>query len=199
METVYLICAILGGTLMLCQFVLTLVGLGGHHDLGGDHTSDGGDVQHDLGHYHHEPGHHEESSWFFKLLTFRTIVAALLFFGLAGLAASARVTQGPLLPLAMAVAAGGAAMAVVAWVMQTLAKLQTDGSVRIERAVGAPATVYLTLPAQNSGAGKVHVKVQNRLMEYQAITSQHQELPTGANVVVVAVVSPSTLEVAQAN
>ena len=115
METVYLICAILGGTLMLCQFVLTLVGLGGHHDLGGDHTSDGGDVQHDLGHYHHEPGHHEESSWFFKLLTFRTIVAALLFFGLAGLAASARVTQGPLLPLAIAVAAGGAAVLFLAW------------------------------------------------------------------------------------
>ena len=90
-------------------------------------------------------------------------------------------------------------LAVVAWVMQSLAKLQSDGSVRIERALGAPATVYLTIPAQNSGAGKVHVKVQNRLMEYQAITSQHQELPTGANVVVVAVVSPSTLEVAQAN
>src|SRR5207302_3380790 len=119
--------------------------------------------------------------------------------GLAGLAASARTPEAPLLPLSIALAAGGAAMAVVAWVMQSLAKLQSDGSVRIERALGAPATVYLTIPARNSGAGKVHVKVQNRLMEYQAITSQHQELPTGANVVVVAVVSPSTLEVAQAD
>ena len=199
METVYLICAILGGTLMLCQFVLTLIGLGGHHDFGGDHNDGIDAAHHDISHHHHEPGHSDESSWFFKLLTFRTIVAALLFFGLAGLAASARTPEAPLLPLSIALAAGGAAMAVVAWVMQSLAKLQSDGSVRIERALGAPATVYLTIPAQNSGAGKVHVKVQNRLMEYQAITSQHQELPTGANVVVVAVVSPSTLEVAQAD
>ena len=88
-------------------------------------------------------------------------------------------------------------MVLVAWVMQTLAKLQTDGSVRIERAVGAPAKVYLTIPAQKGGAGKVHVKVQNRLMEYQAVTSQ-RELPTGANVVVLGVVSPGTVEVAEA-
>src|SRR5439155_2838603 len=121
METVYLICAILGGTLMLCQFVLAIIGLGGHHDLGDDHADDAGDTQHETGHFHHQPGHHEEGSWFFKLLTFRTIVAALLFFGLGGLAASARLTQGPLLPLAVATAAGGAAMVLVAWVMQTLA------------------------------------------------------------------------------
>ena len=197
METVYLICAILGGTLMLCQFVLALIGLGGHHDLGGDHADDPGDTQHETGHFHQQPGHHEEGSWFFKLLTFRTIVAALLFFGLAGVAASARVTQGPLLPLAIAVAAGGAAMVTVAWVMQTLAKLQSDGSVRIERAVGAPAKVYLTIPGQRGGAGKVHVKVQNRLMEYQAVTAQ-RELPTGADVVVLGVVSPGTVEVAEA-
>jgi hypothetical protein len=82
--------------------------------------------------------------------------------------------------------------------MQSLAKLHSDGTVRIERALGAPATVYLTIPGQKSGAGKVQVKVQNRLVEYQAITSQQQELSTGANVVVVAVVNPGTVEVAQA-
>ena len=196
METVYLVCAILGGTLMLCQFVLTLIGLGGHHEIGGDHDGDAGAPHQDVGH-HHEPGHSDENAWFFKLLTFRTIVAAVLFFGLAGLGASARIAEPPLLPLLIAVAAGGAAMVVVAWVMQALAKLQSDGSVRIERAVGAPATVYLTIPAQKGGAGKVQVKVQNRLMEYQAITSQLQELPTGASVVVVGVVSPGTVEVAQ--
>jgi hypothetical protein len=198
METVYLVCAILGGTLMLCQFVLTLLGLGGHHEIGGDHDGGAGAPHQDVGH-HHELGHSDENAWFFKLLTFRTIVAAVLFFGLAGLGASARIVEPPLLPLAIAVAAGGAAMVVVAWVMQALAKLQSDGSVRIERAVGAPATVYLTIPAQKGGAGKVQVKVQNRLMEYQAITSQLQELPTGASVVVVAVVSPGTVEVAQTN
>ncbi|HEV3119291.1 MAG TPA: hypothetical protein VGY58_19710 [Gemmataceae bacterium] len=195
METVYLVCAILGGTLMLCQFLLTLVGIGEHHDLGGDHGAGLGDTHHEIGH-HHQPGHDEESAWFVKLLTFRAITAALLFFGLAGLAASARISESALVPLGIAVAAGAAALMAVAWVMQMLAKLQSDGSVRIARAVGAPATVYLTIPAQKNGAGKVHVKVQNRTMEYQAVTSQEQDLPTGAHVVVVAVVNPGMVEVA---
>src|SRR3954466_12239256 len=36
-ETVYLLCAIAGGTLMVCQFLMSLLGFGDHgHDLGGD-------------------------------------------------------------------------------------------------------------------------------------------------------------------
>ena len=53
-------------------------------------------------------------------------------------------------------------MAVVAWVMQSLAKLQSDGSVRIERALGAPATVYLTIPAQNSSSAPTYQKRRSR-------------------------------------
>ena len=34
METVYLASAVVGGTLLVCQFVMTLLGLG-HHDIGG--------------------------------------------------------------------------------------------------------------------------------------------------------------------
>ena len=30
MTTIFLFCALVGGTIMLCQFVLTLLGLGGH-------------------------------------------------------------------------------------------------------------------------------------------------------------------------
>ena len=52
MDTVYLVCAILGGTLMLCQFVLALVGVGEHHDLGGDHDAGLGETHHEIGHPH---------------------------------------------------------------------------------------------------------------------------------------------------
>ena len=88
--------AAIGGTLLLCQALLTAVGLGGHHDFfaHGDH---------DFG--SHEPGHDHESSWFAGLVTFRTIVAALTFFGLAGMTAIAGNAQPPL-ALAIATAAG---------------------------------------------------------------------------------------------
>lgn len=187
MDTIFLVCAAIGGTLLLCQVVLMVLGLGGHNDFGhGAHV---------LG--HHEPGHEAESSWFANLLTFRTIVAALTFFGLAGLTASAGKAEPPQ-ALLIAVAAGAGALFLVAWLMRTLRNLRSDGTVHVERAVGKSGTVYLTVPGRKAGAGKVTLTLQNRTMEYQAITAD-QELPTGAKVVVLSVVSPDTVEVIPAN
>ena len=188
MDTIFIICAAVGGTLLLCQVLLTAVGLGGHHDFfaHGDH---------DFG--SHEPGHDHESSWFAGLLTFRTIVAALTFFGLAGLTATAGKAQPPL-ALAIAAAAGAGALVLVAQMMRALRGLRSDGTVRVERSVGQSGTVYLTIPGHKAGAGKVTLTLQNRTMEYQAITAE-QELPTGAKIVVVSVVGPDTVEVAPAN
>ena len=76
METVYMVCAAVGGTLIVCQFLVTLLGMGGHHD-GGGHDGGGHDmVGHDgAGHDaadHHDTEHSTEPNWFFTLLTFRT-------------------------------------------------------------------------------------------------------------------------------
>jgi hypothetical protein len=201
MESVYLICAVLGGTVMIVQFVLTLIGIGGDHDVGGDGHEPGFDVHHDVGggahhgHAAHDAAH--GSSWFFGMLSLRALTAALAFFGLAGLGATQSAIEEPL-RLLIALAAGVAAMFLVGWIMQSLAKLRSEGTVRIDRAVGATGTVYLTIPGARAGAGKVTVNVQNRLMELQAVTAQANELPTGAKVTVVSVVSPGTVEVTAA-
>ena len=70
-----------------------------------------------------------------------------------------------------------------------------DGTVKIERSVGQCGTVYIPIPGGRSGNGKIQVQVQNRIMEYQAVTSNPDKLPTGAKVVVVSVVTPTTVEV----
>ena len=72
--------------------------------------------------------------------------------------------------------------------------LRADGTVRIQRAIGQHGNVYLRIPANRSGSGKIQFNLQNRTMEYLAVTAG-QELPTGAKVVVVGVVNPTTLEV----
>jgi len=74
-------------------------------------------------------------------------------------------------------------------------QLKADGTQRIDRAVGNTGTVYLSVPANQEGTGKVTVKVQNRTVEYLAVT-RHQALATGTPVQVVAVVGPDTVEVA---
>ncbi len=87
MIPLFVVCAAIGGTLLLCQLVLTLMGLGGDafdldvdSDVGADVDMDVDmDVDADAG----ESGHHG-SSWIFGVISFRSVVAALTFFGLAG-------------------------------------------------------------------------------------------------------------------
>jgi len=201
METIYLVCACVGGALLVCQLLAGLLGVGGHHgdgaghdlsglDHGGDHGHVGGAAHdHDHGHAH---GH--AAARFVAMLSLRTVTAALTFFGLAGMAAHTTGRE-PVLTLVIAVAAGAGAFFLVAYLLRGLGRLHAEGTVRIERAVGQTATVYLRVPANRAGAGKIHLCLQNRTVEYQALTSGG-ELPTGSKAVVVAVVSADTVEVA---
>jgi len=199
MEGLFIACAALGGTLMIAQFLLTMIGLG-HHDAGFDHDFSG-DVGHGLGNdlsdhagaHDAAHAHGDHGNWFFKAISIRTLVAAMAFFGLCGLAAVKADLPFPQ-PLLIALACGAAAMYGVYFIMQSLYRLKADGTERIARAIGAEGTVYLSIPARNAGPGKIHFSLQNRLVEYQAVTAG-ESLPTGAKVVVVGLVGPDTVVV----
>jgi hypothetical protein len=195
-ETVYLVCAIGGGTLLVCQIILGFLGLG-HHDTDVDHDVHVGDHDTHIEHGGQDAhgGHETPTAWLLSVLTFRSAVAAVTFFGLAGLAAGVNFQQEPLVSLVIAVAAGCGALVGVAYLMRMLHRLKADGTVRIERAIGQGGTVYLTIPGQRAGVGKVTLSLQNRTVEYQALTP-HQQLPTGSKIVVTAVIGPDTVEVA---
>jgi hypothetical protein len=202
MTAVFSACALLGGTLLVCQTLLSLIGLGGDHAFGDD--IGGHDVGgHDFG-GHETAGsggpttagndvEHHGSTAFFGIITFRTVVAAMTFFGLTGLAAESSQFS-TAASLAMAVGAGIAAMYSVHWMMSQLARLRADGSVRIDHAVGKIGTVYLKIPGHLGGAGKINVNLQNRTVELSAWT-ENMELPTGASVVVTRIVGPDSVEV----
>jgi hypothetical protein len=205
MDTVFLICAVLGGTVLVCQFAMTLMGMGDSHgDFGSGHDFGGGADAHDFG--GHDAGHHggtehghadhggkDFSTWLFGVITFRTVVAALTFFGLAGKAALSSGME-PVPTMLIALGSGAAALYVVHFLMQSLHRLRSDGTVQIERSVGEPGTVYLTIPGAGAGLGKIHINLQNRLVELQASTAKDR-LPTGAKVVVTRVIGPDTVEV----
>ncbi len=182
MDTFYLTCAALGGTILVLQVVAGLVGIGGDHDT--DHGAGGGDHDHDAAH---------SGNWFFGALSIRTAAAALTFFGLGGLTAA---YYGASEPVAIGVAVGAAAAAfyAVAFIIRSLTQLKSDGTVRIDRTIGSTGAVYLRIPGSRSGMGKVHLAVQKRTAEFQAMTAG-PELPTGAPIRVVAVVNSDTVEV----
>jgi hypothetical protein len=182
MTTFLLVCALVGGGVVVLQLVLGLLGL--------DHD----DVPHDV-HVHvghpTDAAHHGLQS--LHLTSLRALAAGLAFFGLTGygLLRAGWSTGGA---VALALVAGAAAVVVVAVLMRLLLRLESDGAVRIENALWQPATVYVPIPGARAGAGKVTLSLQGRLVEYQAVTPE-PALPTGAAVTVVDVVSSDTLEV----
>jgi membrane protein implicated in regulation of membrane protease activity len=189
MYTFFLVCAGVGATLILLQFLAGALGLGGDHGDAGHH-----DIGADQGHDGHDHG--SEANWFVGLLTFRSLCAAIAFFGLGGLTA-AYYDMPNSAQLATATLSGFAALYLVATLMKTLYRLRADGTVRLSQAVGRTGTVYLRVPAERQGPGKVTLNLQNRTVELEAFTAA-QELPTGTPVRVVAVLGPSAVEVTHA-
>jgi membrane protein implicated in regulation of membrane protease activity len=174
-STLFWVCALAGGAFVLLQAVLGALGLGAH----------GLNIEH--------PETELHAGDALELFSVRAIAAGLCFFGLTGLAAG-EWGLGSGLALPVALVAGVAAALVVALAMRAMHRMETDGAVRPEGAVGRPATVYLSIPGGPGSPGKVHLFLQGRTVEMKAVS--RDPLPTGAPVIVVDVVSPDTLEVA---
>lgn len=179
MKTVYMLCAAVGGVVLLLQTLLLFFGLGDADvDFDGDVDVDAGDGS-------------------FSVLSIRTLFAFFTFFGLAGWGAlSAGWGQFP--SLAVAVGAGLAIMLVVAWLMSLQMKLQSSGTIDPANAIGKTATVYLRIPANRSGQGKITVSIQGRSVQFLALTGG-DEIPTGGGVRILSMPTQGTFEVVSLN
>jgi hypothetical protein len=178
MENLYLIFVVVGATLFFCQLAMSLFGVGHGHD---------GVLDHDT----HLPAHSGAAFW--SLLSFRAIVAAVTVFGLVGKIGQS--TDMPATPtLIAAVVSALVAMFGVALLVRSMHKLNADGTARIENARGATGSVYVNIPGDRQGAGRVQLEIQNRTVELQAITFG-PGLDSGTRIVVVDVVPPDTVEV----
>lgn len=117
----------------------------------------------------------------FQFFTFRNAVIFFTMFGWVGLGF---YTEGysKWIATGVGVLAGLVMMFVMAWLMKQLGKLKQDGSMRIENAIGSVGTVYLPIPAQSGGTGKVQIVIQGSTHEIDAITSGEETLATGTTV-----------------
>jgi membrane protein implicated in regulation of membrane protease activity len=175
---IYFLCSVFGGTLMVLQFFLVLLGFGG-----GDEGGDFGDTV-----------EHASPADIFKVLSLRTIIAGITFFGLGGLAG---LTGGISKPISVVIAffAGLAAVYGVYYLYWAAARLKDDGSLSDKTLVGATGNVYVRIPPAKSGVGKVLVSQQGRTVEYEAITAG-EELKTSTPITVIRIISTTTVEVA---
>lgn len=186
---IYKYCAIVGGVLVGMQLVLQLLGLGGDHDVDAH-----ADVDVDHGDLHGEAGTEGHGNLFAGVLSFKALSAFAGVFGLVGLTVWDSLGQPA--RIGTAAASGIASMFLVAWTMRGLARLYASGTVNVRNAVGATGTVYLRVPGQGTGRGKVTIEIQGRSMEFPAVTDG-DTLETGMTVTVEAVEGDDLLKVAR--
>jgi hypothetical protein len=170
----FVACAVFGGGILILQLLLGLVGLG-HAGVADVHHAASLHVRGVDGHGPTEDTLHLRGA--------RAIAAGLTFLGLGGLL-GVELGLGSGLSLGIGVVLGAVAHLGTAVALRAMSKFEQDRTLVLERAVGQTATVYLAVPAEASGLGKVHVSVQDRLIECPAI-SRHEAIPTGSSVLVI--------------
>lgn len=133
----------------------------------------------------------------FKLLSIQSVLAFLMGFGWAGLAA-VTATEWKMPLVSAAAVAGGLGMTYFMGVlMASVFKLQASGNVDIRSTIGAEGTVYVTIPGENKGPGQVTLVVSERQRVYSAV-SMGGELARNTRVRVVGIHGQNTLEVVPA-
>ena len=191
-RTIYLVTAIVGGTILVAQVIMQLFGLSGDTDA--DSGGDGGsDLAHGSDAQHEAVGH---GNWFFGFLSFKALVAFCGLFGLTGL----MLFQSGLdlvLRVAISIGAGLAGMLLVGALMKTLSRLTVSGTVIVRNAVGQSGSVYLRIRGGGQGEGKLTVEIQGRSLQLTAVTDG-PPIPTGERVKVIEIVGDETLKVVPA-
>lgn len=167
--------AIIFSVLFFIQFVLLLIGTD-------PDTADVG-MDGDPSSFEHE----------FSALSVRSIIAFFTFFGWTGVL-TLNNGLSPGLAVLFAAIAGLASMFVVAYMIYKFAQLEQSGTLNLYNALDKPGEVYLTIPANGNGKGKVHLLVEGRVRELDAVT-QGDVLTTGMKIKVIEIMDGNVLKV----
>lgn len=131
------------------------------------------------------------------LFTFQGIITFLCVFAWSAIL-TYMGTNSILLSLLIGFVLGAGAMFGVAKIIQASAKLAQNGNINARNYLGELGTVYLVIPAAEKGRGKVNISLGERYVEFDAITEDADDIPSGTSVRVVDVRSESLLVVERA-
>ena len=170
---VYALIAVPATFILLLQTVLLFLGIGADDDgidlTGNDQIDTPGDGGGDG----------------LVLFSVRGIMAMLCVGGWSGLALYASGVNRAL-TIIISFVCGCAALLAIAYLMRAVMKLQSSGNIDLGSAIGKTGRVYIPIPADAKGSGKITLTVQERFIEAEAVTTASRRLATGEPVRVVA-------------
>lgn len=99
------------------------------------------------------------------------------------------------LVILIGVITGAIASVLLAVAMKAIYRLESSGNLDYHSAIGKRAEVYIRIPKQNSGKGKVMLNHQGRLIEVDAVTKSDIDLLSKQEVVITGLLDDTTLVV----
>ena len=185
------------------QTVMTFLGAAGdtdfdiNTDMDTAGPSDVGDGSVDVG-ADVETGESGHLGTGMNLLTFRNFINFLIGFGWTAILLKDSIPSTGLRML-IAILVGVVLVVIVMLLFKWLTDMQQSGNINVfKSAVDCEGTVYLTIPGERAGEGKVQITINNAVREYAAVTDG-PTLNTGQRIRVVEVVSANTLLVEEIN
>lgn len=126
-----------------------------------------------------------------KIFTFR---GALTFFSIGGwVAFLLEPSLKPFWATVLGVVAGSVAAILMALAFKAAMKLESEGNLNYQNAINKIGSVYIRIPANRGGKGKITITIQERFLEVDAVTDEPEDLKTGSEVLVVDVLNETTL------
>jgi hypothetical protein len=132
----------------------------------------------------------------FKFFTIRGMIAFFTVFGWTGAALTGYT--GRIVTVFLALVSGALAMVLIGYMFYSMTKLQSSGNIQYINCIGKTGEVYLTIPPNKQGKGKVTLTVQERLIEVNAITNDEKPIKSGDSVIVMSMLSDHTVIVVRA-
>ena len=149
-------CAIVSSLIFLLQAALTLLGM--DHDM---------DFDIDAAHL---DGDTMDMGGSLSLFSVRSLVNFFVGFGWAGVSFYSLIPQHWLLYL-VAILVGIGFGYLYFFIRKQTKRLESDGTIDINESLGKPCDVYLRIPAERTGQGKVQISLRGSVHELPAVTN----------------------------
>ena len=178
---IFAIIAIPSTLVLIVQTILLFFGIGdGDSDI---------DFDHDI-----SDGTSDSGGDGLAVFSIRGIAAMLAVAGWSGIAMY-QAGWDLWLVILLAAIFGIAALIGIAYMMKAIMKLQDDGNIDIGSAIGKSGKVYIPIPGNMTGSGKITLTLQERFIETDAVTACDRTIKTGETVRIVATDEVGTLVV----
>lgn len=113
-----------------------------------------------------------------SMLTLQGIATFLTVMGWSSIAAIATGSS-PTISILIGLVLGFLAMYAAARLIHASRKLVEDGTLDLRNAIGESGRVYIPIPAEGKGEGKITMQLQGRYTECSAMTLENRILATG--------------------